>query len=179
MFAQSVFIKSSTQFILAVHIVCLRSLALGLDVGLNIELSKEEEETEDVNEVDPDHAQAGLLALGGKKVGGLAHHGNELDHLHEGEVGLPPDGEGLASLVVLRVHADEVVGIHDGVDEAVEQDGEVDVSVIVDVGVKPVEEEDGGVMVNMEEGELAPLLADDNEDRVPEVPDLYVVAITM
>ena len=72
------------------------------------------------------------------------------------------------------MHADEVVGVHDSVDEAVEQDGEVDVSVIVDVGVEPVEEEDGGVVVNMEEGELAPLLADDDEDGVPEVPDLYV-----
>lgn len=59
-------------------------------------------------------------------------------------------------------------------DEAVEEDGEVDVSVVVDVGVEPVEEEDGGVVVNMEEGELAPFLADDDEDGVPEVPDLYV-----
>ena len=157
------------------HINCLRSLALlGLDVGLNIELSEEEEETQDVNEVDEDNAEAGLLALGGEEVGGLAHHGDELDHLHEGEVGLPPDGEGLAGLVVLGVHADEVVGVHDGVDEAVEEDGEVDVSVVVDVGVEPVEEEDGGVVVNMEEGELAPLLADDDEDGVPEVPDLCV-----
>ena len=160
------------------HINCLRSLALlGLDVGLNIELREEEEETQDVNKVDEDNAEAGLLALSGEEVGGLAHHGDELDHLHEGEVGLPPDGEGLAGLVVLGVHADEVVGVHDSVDEAVEEDGEVDVSVIVDVGIEPVEEEDGGVVVNMEEGELAPLLTDDNEDGVPEVPDLYIVKI--
>ena len=160
--------------------ICLRSLALlGLDVGLNIELGKEEEETQDVNEVDEDDAEAGLLALGGEEVGGLAHHGDELDHLHEGEVGLPPDGEGLAGLVVLGVHADEVVGVHDGVDEAVEEDGEVDVSVVVDVGVEPVEEEDGGVVVNVEEGELAPLLADDDEDGVPEVPDLYAAKIVI
>ena len=154
---------------------CLRSLALlGLDVGLNIELSKEEEETQNVNEVDEDDTQAGLLALRSEKVGGLAHHGNELDHLHEGEVGFPPDGEGLAGLVVLGVHADEVVGVHDGVDEAIEQDGEVDVSIVVDMGIEPVEEEDGGVVVNVEEGELAPLLADDDKDGVPKVPDLRI-----
>ena len=72
------------------------------------------------------------------------------------------------------MHADEVVGVHDCVDEAVEQDGEVDVSIVVDVGVEPVEEEDGGVVVNVEEGELAPLLADDDKDGVPKVPDLRI-----
>ena len=51
--------------------------------------------------------------------------------LHEREVLLPPD--------VLGVHADEVVRVHDRVDETVEQDGQVDVAVVSRVHVQPVE----------------------------------------
>jgi hypothetical protein len=40
------------------------------------------------------------------------------------------------------------------VDEAVQHDGQVDVAVVVDPAVEPVEEEDGGVVVDVEEGEL-------------------------
>ena len=71
----------------------------------------------------------------------------------------------------LGVHGHKVVRVHDGVDQAVEHDGEVDVPVVVDAAVEPVEEEDGGVVVDVEEGELIPLLADDDEDGIPEVPD--------
>lgn len=73
------------------------------------------------------------------------------------------------------MHADEVVGVHDGVDETVEKDGEVDVTVVVDVRVEPVEEEDGSVMVNVKEGKLAPLLANNDEDGIPEVPNLLQI----
>jgi hypothetical protein len=37
------------------------------------------------------------------------------------------------------VHAHEVVGVHEGVDEAVQHDGEVDVAVIAHLDVEPVE----------------------------------------
>lgn len=51
--------------------------------------------------------------------------------LHKGEVLLPPD--------VLGVHADKVVRVHNGVDEAVEHDSQVDVAVVASVHVHPVE----------------------------------------
>ena len=57
-------------------------------------------------------------------------------------------------------------------DGAVEDDGEVDVAVVVHVEVEPVEEEDGRVVVDVEERELLPLLADDDEERVDEVEHL-------
>ena len=37
--------------------------------------------------------------------------------------------------------------------------------------VKPVEEEDGNVMVDMQKRKLSPLLSEDDEDGIPEVPD--------
>ena len=52
------------------------------------------------------------------------------------------------------MHADKVVSVHYGVDETIEDDGEVDVTVVVDAGVEPVEEEDCCVVIDMEEGEL-------------------------
>ena len=57
-------------------------------------------------------------------------------------------------------------------DEAVQKDGEVDVAIVVDVGVEPVEEKDGRVVVDVKEGELAPFFAEDDEYGVPEVPHL-------
>lgn len=52
-------------------------------------------------------------------------------HLHEGEVLLPPN--------IFGVHADEVVGVHDGVDKAVEHDSQVHVAVVSRVHVQPIE----------------------------------------
>ena len=85
---------------------------------------------------------------------------------------LPPDWERLASLWVLRVHADKVVSVHDSVDESVKDNGDENYSIIVDSGVEPVKEEDGSVVVNVKEGKLSPLLSKNDEDGVPEVPDL-------
>lgn len=52
-------------------------------------------------------------------------------NLHEREVLLPPD--------VLGVHADKVVGVHDRVDEAVQDDRQVNVAIVAGVHVQPVE----------------------------------------
>lgn len=56
--------------------------------------------------------------------------------------------------------------------EAIQYDRQVNVSVVVHVSVQPVEEEDGDVVIAMEETQLPPLLADDYENGVPEIPDL-------
>ena len=50
--------------------------------------------------------------------------------------------------------------------------GQVYVSVVVDTSIEPVEQEDGRVVVHVEEGKLLPLLPDYDEDSVPEIPDL-------
>ena len=66
-----------------------------------------------------------------QQVGSLGVHEHELHHLTHGERGLPPD--------LLGVQGHEVVGVHHSVDQAVEQDGQVHVTVVADVDVQPVE----------------------------------------
>jgi hypothetical protein len=56
------------------------------------------------------------------------------------------------------------------VDESVQHNGEVNVAVIVDVTVEPIEKEDGNMVVNMKKAELTPLLAQDDKRSVPEIP---------
>lgn len=73
------------------------------------------------------------------------------------------------------MHANEVVSVHDSVDESIENNGEVYITIVLRVGIEPVEEENGEVMVNMQEGQLSPFLSKYDEDGIPEVPDLGCV----
>ena len=70
------------------------------------------------------------------------------------------------------MHADEVVSVHDSVDESVKDDGKVDITIIEYVSVEPVEEENGRVVVNMQKGKLSPFLSKYNENGIPEIPNL-------
>lgn len=70
------------------------------------------------------------------------------------------------------MHADEVVGVHDGVDETIQGYGQVNVSIVKDIDIQPVEQENRDVMVDVQKGKLSPLFPQDNEDGVPEVPYL-------
>lgn len=70
------------------------------------------------------------------------------------------------------MHADKVVGVHDSVNEAIKDNGEVDISIIIDMGVEPIKEKDGNVVVDVKEGKLPPLFANHNKDGIPEIPHL-------
>mmetsp|Transcript_11730 Transcript_11730/g.16333 ORF Transcript_11730/g.16333 Transcript_11730/m.16333 type:complete len:211 (+) Transcript_11730:238-870(+) len=137
---------------------------LGLDVALHKKVGEENQKAHYVDEVSQGDAGGEQGAAGHQQVNGLGVHAQELQHLHAGQVRLPPD--------VLGVHGEEVVGVHDGVDEAVQHNSEVDVPVVPSVGVQPVEQEDGAVVVHVQERELLPLLAGDDEEGVHEVQDL-------
>jgi ribosomal protein S14 len=65
-----------------------------------------------------------------------------------------------------------VVRVHDGVNEAIQDNSKINVSVIVHVRVEPVKEKDGRVMVDVQKGKLTPLFTHNNKDCVPEVPNL-------
>ena len=45
----------------------------------------------------------------------------------------------------------EVISVHDGVDQAVENDGEVNITVISDVQVKPIEQKDREMVIHVKE----------------------------
>ena len=113
-------------------------LLLGLHVRLNEEVGEEEEKRQNVNDVCCSDLNGKSVASVDDKVSSLRHHGNELDQLHQSQVRLPPDRDRDSGLLVLGVHADEVVGVHDGVDESVEENGYIDVTIVENVRVEPV-----------------------------------------
>lgn len=73
------------------------------------------------------------------------------------------------------MQANKVVSVHDSVDKSIKKNGQIDVRVVVYVGVEPVEEENGQVVINMQERELTPLFANDNKECIPKVPNLGYV----
>mmetsp|Transcript_106250 Transcript_106250/g.200045 ORF Transcript_106250/g.200045 Transcript_106250/m.200045 type:complete len:81 (-) Transcript_106250:460-702(-) len=51
-------------------------------------------------------------------------------------------------------------------DCSIQDNGEVDVGIIVCIGIQPVDEEDGGMVIDMQEGYLAPVALDNHENSV-------------
>jgi hypothetical protein len=154
---------------------CLRPLGLfglWLHVRRHKELRKEEKERENVHHIEGNHSQTNTGATRRQQVTALGHHGDKLEQLHECQGRLPPNGKRLASFRNLGVHADKVVSVHDSVDESVQDNSQENVTIVVDVRVEPVKEKDGQVMVDVQKGKLTPLLAKDDKDGVPKVPDL-------
>ena len=137
-------------------------------------MSKEEEKTQNVDKVGSSDAVtvSGTFLLVGQKVDSLAHHGDKLGQLHQSQRRLPPDRKRLSSLRILGMHADKVVSVHDGMNESIQYNGQENISIILSLGIEPVEEEDGEMMVDVEERKLSPLLSQDNENGVPEIPNL-------
>jgi hypothetical protein len=55
--------------------------------------------------------------------------------------------------------------------EAIQQNGQVDVSIVIDMGIQPIEQKNSGMMIDMKKGELSPLFADNDKEGIPKVPD--------
>ena len=136
-------------------------------------MSKETKESHNVNKIGCCNSVAVPSALAvSQEVNSLAHHGNELNQLHHGQRRFPPNRQTLSSLWIPGVHADEVVSVHDGMDESVQENSEVYISIVLRVSIEPVEQKDGEMVVDVKERKLSPLLSNDNEDGIPEIPDL-------
>jgi hypothetical protein len=65
-----------------------------------------------------------------------------------------------------------VISVHNGMDESIQDDGQVDITIVVDMGVKPVKEKNGGMMVDVQKRKLTPLFTKDDKDGVHEIPNL-------
>lgn len=102
-------------------------------------MRKKEEERQNINNIGRGDSDGKILAVIDDEVRSLGHHGNKLNQLHQGQRGLPPDGKGFSGFGDLGVHANEVVGVHAGVDEPIENDGQINITVVKDVCVEPVE----------------------------------------
>ena len=124
-------------------------LLLWFHVWCNKELSEKEEKTQNVHKIGSSVSETISWALITvcQQVKCLRHHGNELDKLHRGQWWFPPNVQWLSSLRNLSVHADEVVGVHDSVDESIQYNCEVNISIILWVSVEPIKQKDGEMMV--------------------------------
>ena len=55
--------------------------------------------------------------------------------------------------------------------EPIQQNRQVDIPIVQNIGVQPVEQKDGSVVVHMQKAKLLPLLIDHNENGIPEIPN--------
>jgi len=89
-------------------------LLLGADGVLDEEVEEEGEEGDHVEEEDAGGENRVAVSASVEAVGGLEHHGDELGHLHQGDVALDEnnllDTEG----------GEEVIAIHDNVNERIQ-----------------------------------------------------------
>jgi hypothetical protein len=92
---------------------------------------EQKEQRDDVVEVCMGDALRIALAVGHQDIDRLGVHHHELNHLAQGEGGLPPN--------LLRMERYEVVCVHDSVDQTIQYDGQVHISVISYVHIQPVE----------------------------------------
>lgn len=70
------------------------------------------------------------------------------------------------------MHADEVISVHDSMNKTIQKNREVNITIIVDLGVEPIKQENGRVVVNVQEAQLTPLFVENNKNGIPKVPDL-------
>ena len=78
-------------------------------------MKEEREERDDVVQVGLCYPRREGLAASDEQETGLEVHEDKLHHLTDGQRRLPPN--------LLRVQRHKVVGVHDGVDEAIENNG--------------------------------------------------------
>jgi hypothetical protein len=106
-----------------------------------------------------------------QKINGLTHHGHKLCQLHQGQGGFPPNGQILPRLWNLGMHADKIIRVHDCMDESIQDNGEIDITIILRIGIEPVEQKNGEMMVHVEERKLSPLLSKYDKNGVPKIPN--------
>lgn len=49
------------------------------------------------------------------------------------------------------MHANEIVRVHDRVNETIQDDGEVNITIIIHMRVEPIKEKDGNMVVHVKE----------------------------
>jgi len=127
-------------------------------------VEKESEQSHNVVQIRLRYPRRKLKAAHDNQIPGLQVHDDKLDHLAESEGRLPPD--------FLCVHRDEIVSVHDGVDKPVEHDGKIHIAVETDNAVEPVKQEDGEMVIDVQERQLVPAPRGDDKDRVGEIENL-------
>lgn len=157
------------------------TLLLSLDhVGHDEEMSKQEQQRDNIVQVGIGDIAGVLSAAGVDQVDGLGVHHNELDHLTQSQSRLPPN--------LLGVQGDKVVGVHHSVNHTVQDNGQIHITIIADVQIQPIKlkeevnkssdgklqtyQEYTSVVVDVKETQLLPSLLQNNEHSIQEIQDL-------
>lgn len=101
-------------------------------------LSEKHKQTHNVYKVHLGHSQRQLITTFKHQIRSLTHHNSELNQLQRCQTALPPNWEGFTGFIVFGVHTDEIVGVHHRMDEPVQKNGEVNVSIVVYIGIEPI-----------------------------------------
>jgi len=138
-----------------------------LDVSLDVEVGEESHEHDRVeaHSVGDDDR---VVAAVEKELNSVQENDDELDHLHGGQILLPPE-----IFLVLRSHSShQVVAVHDHVDEGVEHTEEGAVTSGSELDTPPASSRHHAVVDNVQVGDLVVLFAQDEEDGVQEFSEL-------
>lgn len=120
------------------------------DVRGDEELQEQHQQGHNVAKVSLGQVQRVGVTAVVDKVPCLGIHEHKLDHLGHGEGTLPPD--------IVGVQGHKVVGVHDGVDQTVQYNSEVDVSIVTNVNVQPVELRYSTVRYRKQQGGLCEVI---------------------
>ena len=137
---------------------------------LNVEIGEEAQkhdrvETHDVGDDD------GEIALDEEQLGRVNEDGDELDHLDGGQVLLPPQ-----VFLVFGSHGrQQVVGVHDHVDERVQNTEESGVASRCEFDPPPDGRRHDAVVNDVQIGDLIEFLAHDEEDGIQKFGELAEV----
>lgn len=150
----------------AFHSFCRRRL-LPLAVRLNVESGEQVQEGQRHQRQDDGHLSRHIAV---DDAGHTKHNDNraELNQLQSRQVFLPPQ-----ELLHLRSHGGEqVIAVHNNVHEGVDEANRHSLlsKRVLQVVIGP--QDHNGVMVNVQEGDLSLVLAQDKEDRVQELNNL-------
>lgn len=140
---------------------------MGLANHLDVEVGEESHEHDRVeaHSVGDDDR---VVAAVEKELNSVQENDDELDHLHGGQILLPPE-----IFLVLRSHSShQVVAVHDHVDEGVEHTEEGAVTSGSELDTPPASSRHHAVVDNVQVGDLVVLFAQDEEDGVQEFSEL-------
>ena len=156
----------SSLFIFSVSI----HIQLARFAGVLIPVECEEEEPVETA-VEHDHeVHPHRVATGGvyQRDQAVDKDDQELDHLHGGQIFLPPE-------VLLEPGArrgQEVVGVHDDVDQGVPHPAEGCVAAPSELGTEPACQREGAVVEDVEQGQVGHLTAEQEKYRVEKIDEL-------
>jgi len=128
-----------------------------------VEVTEQKEERDDVKQVRPSDPGRERTACC-QKINSLCIHDQELSHLKESYVVFPPALDSQSGQKVIRVHHQMY--------KRVEHNSQVDISIIGNICVQPVEQEDRYVMVDVQKAKLSPLFTEDNKEGITKIKDL-------